>query len=120
MRGGQDADRVGADGVERHMAERNLAVEPQQHVEADADDRGQPDRGDDENLIAVTARDEEADDGNRDGGRGGRAPAHTFLNAARPNRPFGRTASARITSAKGDDLGVGRANSAVISASATP
>jgi hypothetical protein len=47
MRGGQDADRVGTDGVERHMAERNLAVEPQQHVEADADDRGQPDRDDD-------------------------------------------------------------------------
>src|SRR5262249_12851055 len=100
MCGGQDTDCVGADGVERYMAKRDLAVQSQQHVEADADHRGQADRNDDESLVAVTAGDEETRDGYENDGRHGRASAHTFLNSARPNRPVGRNASARITSPK--------------------
>ena len=51
------------------MAERYLAVEAQQHVEPDADDRGQPDHDDNEDLIAVAARDEKAHGGDDDRGR---------------------------------------------------
>ena len=36
------ADGVGADRVERLRGRANLAAEPDEHVEADADDRGQP------------------------------------------------------------------------------
>ena len=82
------------------MSERNLTVEPQKYVEADADDRGQPDRDDNEDLIAVAPSDQRAHGGDRDRGRNGALPTHTFLNWARPNRPFGRTASATITSPK--------------------
>jgi hypothetical protein len=82
------------------MAERDLAVEPEQYVEPNADDRGQADRDDDEDLLVVAADDQKAHGGNDDCGRGGARPAHTFLSAARPNRPFGRNASARMTSAK--------------------
>ena len=81
------------------MAERYLAVEAQQHVEPDADDRGQSDHDDNESLIAVAARDEETHGGDDDRGRSGFLPAHTFLNSVRPNRPFGRKARARMTSA---------------------
>ena len=82
------------------MAKRYLPVEAEQHVEADADGRRQPDGDDNEDLIIVAALDQETRGGNRD--RGGRRiqRAHTFLNCARPNRPFGRSASARMTSAK--------------------
>ena len=62
---GQDADRIGADGVERHVAERDLAGQPEQHVEADADDRREPDQRDDEELVAVGAPDEGAERGQR-------------------------------------------------------
>ena len=36
----QDRDRVGAERVEADVAEGHLAGEAEQHVEADADDRG--------------------------------------------------------------------------------
>ena len=38
------------------MAERDLARQAEQHVEADADDRGQPDQGEDVELVVVGAR----------------------------------------------------------------
>ena len=95
----QDADRVGADRVERHMTERNLSGKPEQHVEADADDRREADERDDENLVAVGFGDRKAERGQRQHNRDDRAGRHTFFTSARPNSPLGRTASARITSA---------------------
>ena len=102
------------------MAERYLPAEAEQHVQPDADDRRQPDSDDDKDLIIVAARDQETDGGNRDCGGRRLQRAHTFLNCARPNSPFGRTASARMTSAKVTICVYVEPSSAVISASATP
>src|ERR1700735_3619211 len=97
-RGGQDAHGVGTDGIERHMPKRNLTAQPNEDVEAGADDRGQSEGDDEEILIAIAANDKEACGGDHDRGCHGCAPAHTFLNAARPNRPLGRKARAMMTS----------------------
>jgi len=120
MRSGQDTDRVRADGVERDVAKRDLPIQSQQDVEADSDDRGQADGDDDESLVAVAARDKETHDRYENGGHTERARAHTFLNSARPNRPFGRNASARITSPKVTIWVYVEPSNAVISASPTP
>ena len=80
------------------MTERNLAGQPEQHVEADADDRREADERDDEDLVAVGFRNREAERGQRQHQRDDGAGRHTFFTSARPNSPLGRTASARITS----------------------
>ena len=49
----QDCDRVGTDGVKADVAERHLAGEPDQHVEADAGDGSERHGGNDEYVIAV-------------------------------------------------------------------
>jgi hypothetical protein len=80
------------------MAERNLPGEPDQDVQPDADDGGEPDQHDDVEAIAVAGRDERRggdDDGRHDGG----VRSHTLRTRARPNKPSGRSASAAMMSA---------------------
>ena len=48
----EDRGRIGANGVEADMAERDLAGESEQHVEADADDCGQGDERQNEMRVA--------------------------------------------------------------------
>ena len=57
---GQDADDVGADGIEADVADGDLAGEPDQDVEADADDGRQRHQRQHERGIAV------AQDGQRE------------------------------------------------------
>ena len=82
------------------MAERDLSGQPEQDVEADADDRREADQRDDEQLIAVGAHHEIGDRRERDRRRDEVARAHTLRASARPNSPLGRTTSATITSVK--------------------
>ena len=98
--GREDADHVGADGVEGHVAERDLPRQPQQHIEADADDGGQPDQGQDVELVVVGPPDEGAEDGHGDGNEEHPAQAHTLRTSARPNRPFGIRVSETMTRPK--------------------
>ena len=94
------------------MAERDLAGEPEQHVEADADDGGEPDQRQHVELIVVRAPDEErreaseATGGNEEQPR---AQAHTLRTSARPNRPFGISVEREDDEAEADDLRVDRA-----------
>src|SRR5581483_6738453 len=50
---GENRNRVSADGIEAYMAERDLTAQAEQYVEADADDRGEADKGENVDLIAV-------------------------------------------------------------------
>ena len=81
------------------MAERNLAGEPNQDVEPDADHGGQRDQGQDEVRVAAgEERKGDARTGQRqDRERHREAHRQTLLTAARPSSPFGISVSATIT-----------------------
>ena len=100
VRGGEDRPDVGADRVEAGVPERDLPGQPEQDVDRDPHHRGQPDEGDDVDLVAVRGDDGRHHEG---GGSDGADPPeglHTFLTSARPKRPCGRAARATMTSAK--------------------
>src|SRR4029078_7734645 len=110
-------DRIRADGVEADVAEGHLPGQPEQHVKAHADDRGQRERRHDEHVIAVRrCRKNNSYQENQDE----RADLHTFFTWARPKRPFGISASATITSVKLRICVYAEPRKDVISASATP
>src|SRR6185295_10180031 len=97
LRRGEDRDRVGAERVEADVAEGHLAGESEQHVQADADDRGDAEHRHDEHVVLVRAPRERERGGEHHDVSG---EPHTFFTSARPNSPLGISASATITSAK--------------------
>jgi hypothetical protein len=139
--GREDRARIRADRVEADVAERKLPGEAEQHVEADADDRGDRDHRDHVLLIAVgeirRGRGDEREGRDRRVERR-RAPSarlvvahrgqcrdrqrhlHTFFTPARPNRPSGRSASATMTRPNVRICVYVDPNAAVISDSALP
>src|SRR5262249_22828729 len=88
---------VRADRVEAHVAERDLPGEAKQHVQGDADDRGERERRHHEDVVAVRDRGERSRRGEERADREVRRELHTFFTAARPKRPFGIAASATMT-----------------------
>jgi hypothetical protein len=140
--GGEQGHRVGADRIEADVAERDLAGQAEQHVEADAGDRQQRHVGENKDVVAVDLQGDgsgagEQQDRRRDLGRraeaeqrrpalrrprgkgsGGRT--HTFLVATWPNRPLGFRASATITRLKLRIWVKPEPSVVVISASAMP
>src|SRR5262245_39909522 len=104
------------------MAERHLAGEAEQDVEADRDHRGQRERRHDEHVVAVRHRreDEYADECGGEESNIHTVAVHTFFASARPNRPCGMSASATITSAKLRICVYADPSNAVMSDSVTP
>ena len=94
----QDRHDVRADRIEPHVPERDLAGEPHEDVEADADDRRQRHRRHDENVVAVGDRGERQRGAEDHGDREECERPHTFFTSARPKSPFGISASTTITS----------------------
>ena len=140
--GREQGDRVRADRIEADVAERHLAGEAEQHVEADAGDRQQRHVGEHEDVVAVDLqgdgaggreqRDRRPDLGRRAeteqrrAARGRQRPRaaavalDTFLVATWPNRPLGFSASATITRVKLRICVKPEPSVVVISASAMP
>ena len=103
---GQDRDGIGADGVEADMAERDLPGKSDQDIQSDADDGGERHHRQHERRIASgfrgiqrrAAREQQHRDRHRKTAQSGiDLHRQTLLIAARPNRPLGISASARIT-----------------------
>ena len=102
---GQYRRRVGADGVEADMAERDLSRKAEQDVQPHTDDCGERDER--QNKMRVPFRGQhqcgtgcrQRHDGERHHRERGRFYGHTFFVAARPSSPFGIAASARMTTA---------------------
>jgi hypothetical protein len=100
----EDGGGVGADRVEADMPERDLAGQADQDIEPDPDHGAERHQREHERRVTFgLGREEQAgggqrDDGERHGLPGGRDPHdHTLFTAARPSRPLGMTASARMT-----------------------
>ncbi len=101
---GQQGADVGADRIEGDMAKGNLATQADQDVQPGADHHGQGEEAEHQQGIAVEGkRQRHAAQGQCGGSQQVRQRHlvdHTFTSVLLPNRPSGRSASARMTSAK--------------------
>ena len=102
----QDRRRIGADGIEGAVAERDLAVEAGQQVQAEHGDRRdhhgadqeQPIVGDEVGQHRPQQRHQEGQRQQHPQPASWRLPAcQTLFTTTRPNRPAGRTVSTKIT-----------------------